>query len=234
MILKQKNILRYSAEFLVILCGVSASFWVEEYRESLQNKEEMYKVLDNLKIELDEIDNYCQERKQTYKNDHDIILNLLKDQNYTFDSIDDIVDYTFEIENAIKQARVFQPPMNTFNSIINEGTLKFVKSDTIKKLLGQLNNTNLNFIQAVVEDDIAIKEKIESYLIINYPEIIIAINDNVSPEKFHKILKRKIKNDSVLKAYTIVKSRNMFLKSYYLQAYIDNLLILRDKIQTVL
>ena len=49
---KQKSILRYFVEFFVILSGVSASFWVEEYRESLQNKEEMYKVLNNLKIEL--------------------------------------------------------------------------------------------------------------------------------------------------------------------------------------
>ena len=52
----KKNIIRYFVEFIVILSGVSASFWVEEYRESLQNKEEMYKVLNNLKMELDEID----------------------------------------------------------------------------------------------------------------------------------------------------------------------------------
>tara|TARA_Y100000768_G_scaffold244501_1_gene185353 strand:- start:168 stop:329 length:162 start_codon:yes stop_codon:yes gene_type:complete len=48
----QKTFLRYFVEFIVILSGVSASFWVEEYRESLQNDEEMYKVLNNLKLFL--------------------------------------------------------------------------------------------------------------------------------------------------------------------------------------
>ena len=42
----QKTFLRYFIEFIVILSGVSASFWVEEYRESLQNEEEMYKVIE--------------------------------------------------------------------------------------------------------------------------------------------------------------------------------------------
>ena len=70
---KQKSILRYFVEFFVILSGVSASFWVEEYRESLQNKEEMYKVLNNLKIELDEIDVYSKEREVVFNKDLSLI-----------------------------------------------------------------------------------------------------------------------------------------------------------------
>ena len=73
----KKNIIRYFVEFIVILSGVSASFWVEEYRESLQNKEEMYKVLNNLKMELDEIDDYCKEREIVFNKDSDII-NMLR------------------------------------------------------------------------------------------------------------------------------------------------------------
>ena len=72
----QKTFLRYFVEFIVILSGVSASFWVEEYRESLQNDEEMYKVLNNLKMELDEIDTYCKEREIVFNKDSEII-NLL-------------------------------------------------------------------------------------------------------------------------------------------------------------
>ena len=74
----KKNIIRYFVEFIVILSGVSASFWVEEYRESLQNKEEMYKVLNNLKMELDEIDDYCKEREIVFNKDSDIINMLIK------------------------------------------------------------------------------------------------------------------------------------------------------------
>ena len=61
------NFLKYSVEFLVIVSGVSASFLVDEYRESLRNDEERLKVLYNLKIELDEITNYCKERKRFFQ-----------------------------------------------------------------------------------------------------------------------------------------------------------------------
>ena len=66
---KQKNALRYIVEFLVIVTGVTVSFWGEEYRESLQNDEEEFKALKNLQIELDEIDTYCEERKTSYRKD---------------------------------------------------------------------------------------------------------------------------------------------------------------------
>ena len=65
----QKNILRYIVEFLVIVTGVTVSFWGEEYRESLQNKEEEFKALENLKIELDDIEIYCEDRKNSYEKD---------------------------------------------------------------------------------------------------------------------------------------------------------------------
>ena len=57
---KYKNILKLFLQFVIIVAGVSASFWVEEYREGLKNQEERLKVLNNLKIELDEIDSYLE------------------------------------------------------------------------------------------------------------------------------------------------------------------------------
>ena len=115
---KQKSILRYVVEFFVILSGVSASFWVEEYRESLQNKEEMYKVLNNLKIELDEIDVYSKEREIVFNKDSDIIRLLTNNQSNSLDSISLLVETTFEIEVAIIDYRGFRPPMDRYNSII--------------------------------------------------------------------------------------------------------------------
>ena len=113
----QKSILRYVVEFFVILSGVSASFWVEEYRESLQNKEEMYKVLNNLKIELDEIDVYSKEREIVFNKDSDIIRLLTNNQSNSLDSITLLVKTTFEIEVAIIDYRGFRPPMDRYNSI---------------------------------------------------------------------------------------------------------------------
>lgn len=229
----KKNIIRYFVEFIVILSGVSASFWVEEYRESLQNKEEMYKVLNNLKMELDEIDDYCKEREIVFNKDSDIINMLIKNSGYSLDSMFLLVDSTFEIEVAIIDYRGFRPPMDRYNSIINEGTLKFVKSDKIKELLSQLNNTFYYYVRANVDDEKTIQQKISTYLIENYPEILVSEN-NISLDNYLKILKNKIDNDLTLKAYLKSKSRTMYVKTFFLNEYNKTLLILRDEIEEYL
>ena len=229
----QKNFLRYFVEFIVILSGVSASFWVEEYRESLQNDEEMYKVLNNLKMELDEIDTYCKEREIVFNKDSEIINLLTNNQSNSLDSIILLVDSTFEIEVAIIDYRGFRPPMDRYNSIINEGTLKFVKSDKIKELLSQLNNTFYYYVIANVDDEKTIQQKISTYLIENYPEIILAEN-NIPLNNYLKNLKKKIDNDLTLKAYLKTKSRTMYVKTFFLKEYNKTLLILRDEIEEYL
>ena len=229
----QKNFLRYFVEFIVILSGVSASFWVEEYRESLQNDEEMYKVLNNLKMELDEIDTYCKEREIVFNKDSEIINLLTNNQSNSLDSIILLVDSTFEIEVAIIDYRGFRPPMDRYNSIINEGTLKFVKSDKIKELLSQLNNTFYYYVRANVDDEKTIQQKISTYLIENYPEIILAEN-NIPLNHYLKNLKKKIDNDLTLKAYLKTKSRTMYVKTFFLKEYNKTLLILRDEIEEYL
>lgn len=229
----QKNLLRYFVEFIVILSGVSASFWVEEYRESLQNDEEMYKVLNNLKMELDEIDTYCKEREIVFNKDSEIINLLTDNKSNSLDSIILLVDSTFEIEVAIIDYRGFRPPMDRYNSIINEGTLKFVKSDKIKELLSQLNNTFYYYVRANVDDEKTIQQKISTYLIENYPEIILAEN-NIPLNNYLKNLKKKIDNDLTLKAYLKTKSRTMYVKTFFLKEYNKTLLILRDEIEEYL
>ena len=82
---RSKSILKYFIEFTVIVLGVSASFWVEEYRETL-NKEEKLKVLNNLKIELDEIDDFSLERKLMFTKDEKILYHLMSEDLHSIDS----------------------------------------------------------------------------------------------------------------------------------------------------
>tara|TARA_B100001029_G_C15036015_1_gene440192 strand:+ start:927 stop:1625 length:699 start_codon:yes stop_codon:yes gene_type:complete len=227
---KYKSILKYFIEFVVIVSGITASFWVEEYRESLQNIEEKFKVLNSLKIELDEIDLFCQERKIAFKKDSDIISYLISSEKNLYDSIEKLVETPFEIEVAIIDYRGFQPPMNRYNSIINEGTLKFVDSDSIKQLLGRLNNTLISYLNANVGDEKIIQQKISSYIIENYPEIIMSEN-NTTLKNYYNILREKINNDLNLKAYLKTKSRTMYVKNIFLDRYVETLVILRKEIE---
>ena len=135
----------------------------------------MYKVLNNLKIELDEIDVYSKEREIVFNKDSDIIRLLTNNQSNSLDSITLLVKTTFEIEVAIIDYRGFRPPMDRYNSIINEGTLKFVKSDKIKKLLSQLNNTFYYYIRANIDDEKIIQQKISTYLMKTILKLLLKV-----------------------------------------------------------
>ena len=226
---KYKNILKLFLQFVIIVAGVSSSFLVEEYREGLQNQEERLKVLNNLKIELDEIDSYCKERKIAFKKDSEIISHLISNDNHSFDSIKNLVETQFQMEVAIVDYRGFKPPMNRYNSIINEGTLKFVKSDSIKQLLSHLHNTISMYLQANVDDEKIIQQKISLYMNDNYPEIIML--DNISPENYYNALKKKIDSHLNLKAYLKTKGRIMFVKDFFLDRYVETVIKLRDEIE---
>ncbi len=120
--------------------------------------------------------------------------------------------------------------MNRYNSIINEGTLKFVESDSIKQLLSQLNNTLISYLNANVGDEKIIQQKIGSYIIENYPEIIMSEN-NTTLKNYYNILRAKINSDLNLKAYLKAKSRTMYVKNVFLDRYVETLVILRNEIE---
>ena len=51
----KKYIIKYSFEFVVIVLGISVSFWLNELSIDNQNEVERVKVLNSLKMEIQEI-----------------------------------------------------------------------------------------------------------------------------------------------------------------------------------
>ena len=148
----KKYIIKYSFEFVVIVLGISVSFWLNELSIDNQNEVERVKVLNSLKMEIQEIRNYTDEREKTWQTDLNL-LNLLldpKDLNSTSDSILKITTSKSRIETFLVIYRVFEPPMNRYYSIINSGDLKFVKSNKIKEVLSRLHNTSFSYVETTV------------------------------------------------------------------------------------
>ena len=65
----KKYIIKYSFEFVVIVLGISVSFWLNELSIDNQNEVERVKVLNSLKMEIQEIRNYTDEREKTWQTD---------------------------------------------------------------------------------------------------------------------------------------------------------------------
>tara|TARA_B100001142_G_scaffold45012_1_gene41245 strand:+ start:3400 stop:4110 length:711 start_codon:yes stop_codon:yes gene_type:complete len=231
---KYKTLIKYTIEFIVIVAGVSASFLGEEYREGLQNETERKKALSNIKIELDEIDTYCEERRNNYVKDRNVLKYLLDNTDYAFDSIDNLVQSSPGIAFALNDYREFQPPMNRYNSIINEGTIKFIKSDSVKQQLSELHNTFYSYLKSVVDDEKLIQQKLSFYLAENYPKVILLETYDTEKKTYYNFLSKAVDNDEILKALMYTKYRKMGIKNYFLDGYEEKLIELRNRIEKIL
>ena len=233
----KKYIIKYSFEFVVIVLGISVSFWLNELSIENQNEEERIKVLNSLKMEINEIKDYTYEREKTWVTDLRLLNELLLPRNGVIDtdSILKITTAKSRIETFLVIYRVFDPPMNRYYSIINSGDLKFVKSDKIKEILSRLHNTSFSYVETTVEYEKQLKQSFLPFISQNHPDIILARDDNsVSMKKYIDIISRSIKSDKKLKANFIMVKRYLDYKLSFLRLYVMSLEDLEREINLVL
>lgn len=220
--MKKKYLVKYSFEFVVIVIGISVSFWLNEISIDNQNEVERIKVLNSLKMEIKEIRDYTFEREKTWMTDIRLLNELLFPRNgiVDTDSILKITTAKSRIETFLVIYRVFDPPMNRYYSIINSGDLKFVKSNKIKEILSRLHNTSFSYVETTVEYEKQLKQSFLPFLSQNHPEIILARDDtSVSMKKYVEIISRSIKSDKKLKANFIMVKRYLDYKLSFLRLY---------------
>jgi|TARA_B100001996_G_scaffold376700_1_gene358295 hypothetical protein len=233
-----KNILaRGGIEFLAVLLGITASLWIDKNQDQNENESERIKILTSLQMEIDEINNYCVERKRTWKQDINLLNEFLYPSNGIFSS-DAIVEMTTSksrIERFMIIYRVFDPPMNRYYSIINSGDLKYVRSDKVKELLSRLHNTSFSYVKTSVEYEKQLKQSFLSFLTINHSDIILANeNTKISINYYADLLNDAIKSDDKLKANFIMIKRYLEIKMTQLKLYMINLDDLEREIDLVI
>ena len=233
----KKYIIKYSIEFVVIILGITVSFWLNELSIDNQNEEERIKVLTSLQMEINEIKYYCDGRKRTWEMDISLLNEFLYPSNKIF-NIDSILKNTtskIRIETFIILYRVFDPPMNRYYSIINSGDLKYVKSDKVKEILSRLHNTTFSYVETAVEHEKQLKQSFLPFLTINHPNVILARDNNkISIDRYSEILNDAIKSDDKLKAKFILLKRYLEYKISILQMYMINLDDLEREINLVI
>lgn len=208
----------------MIVAGISFSFWLNEISIGNQNEKERIKVLNSLNMEVNEIQSYCDERVNRWNKDRRILMMFLESsgQNFNVDSISKITTSKSSIEFNLIYYRVFEPPMNRYLSIINAGTLKYVKSDKIKEILSRLHNTYLSYVETTVEYEKILKENFVSFFATNHSDIIIAGSDNkISFDEYSLMLYNSIKSDKKLKSNLIVLDDYLGSKLTFIKLYIN-------------
>ena len=210
---------RYSLEFLVIVLGITVSFWLNQLAVERSDENERVKVLQSLHSELAEIEAYCNERRDNYRDDIDILQALLS-EDLNIESLNTLTSSKARIEFVITYYRVFEPPMNQYQSIIHAGALKYIKSEKVNEKLGLLHNTFQRYMQTSVSYEKELKKSFLPFFIEEYPELVLAKeNNSVDLSGYAQLLHSSIASDPRFEANLHLLLGYLKNKLYFLKLY---------------
>ena len=135
---KLKGFKPYLFDFLVIVLGVTVSFWFNQLAIKRNDNKERIKVLTSIEKEVYEIKKYCDERLAAW-NDDIVLYSELISSEFDIDEIIKVTSSKGRVEFNLIYFRDFEPPMNRYTSMINSGNIKFVRSESVKEALTRLH-----------------------------------------------------------------------------------------------
>ena len=232
----KKYLIKYSVEFLIIVLGITVSFWINQAANSSEFEKQKLKIINNLQIEIDQIYNYCLERKDACKKDIDILKLFIADNNFN-SNLEQLKNFNVSksrIEFALTSNRAFDPPSSRYRSIINSGDIKYLESDNIKEYLSRVYDTYFYYVKTNLEYEKQLKNTLTPYLLKTYPEIILERENNtISVSNYYEMLNDIISNDKSIKANIILLNSYLQNKINYLELYIMMVEELETEIQTI-
>ena len=218
--IKLNTFYKYIFEFIVIVFGISISFFLENVRvdRENENKEKLVKL--NLLNELSNSSEYLNSRKEAYNIDLQF-LNALINKNIDIDSLYSVGINGAGYYNSICFYRTFDPPNSVYSSLVSDGEINLIKESDIKNLLYRVYILSPQFMQVQIDGDKKAADNIELYLIRNYPKLYnkgLQVNDNIN---LLKELRDIVINDQELLALIKRKKFRMEGKLNVFQGYLN-------------
>ena len=218
--MQKKYLLRYLFDFIVIVLGITVSFWFNQLSIQTKNNQERIKVLNNIQEGVEEIKKYSEVRLKTWNEDINIYNQFLKEK-FNYKSIKEITTSKSRVEFNLIYYRDFEPPMNRYNSMINSGDIKYVKSEKLKEILTRLHTFNLSNIKTTVEYEKSLKEQLINLLTLNHSNLFIAgVNKRITLENYSELLHYSINDDMQLKSNLLVQMKYFKTRVSLLMLYV--------------
>ena len=228
--MRKKNFLKYLFDFIVIVLGITVSFWFNQLSIKKSNDLERLKVLTSIEMEISEIENYTKERLNSWNDDIDLYSEFLSDK-LDLQSIKNITSSKSRIEYNLIYYRDFEPPMNRYNSMISSGNIKYIDSEKLKEILTRLHNLNYSNLKTTVEYEKSLKEQLIQILTKNHSNILLIGDDNkTSLDNYSKELYNTIKADNELKTNLIIQMKYFKTRVSLLKLYNYTLSELKDEL----
>ena len=127
----QKFLTKYFIEFNVIVLGISTSYFVENFREEREYENKEKQIIEELISEFNIQLIQLTKRELLFEKDYRIIKFIASNDN-DFNSISEDISKLSQIKTSILDMRYFSPLRDIYNSIVNEGLFKYLKSDKLK------------------------------------------------------------------------------------------------------
>ena len=228
----RKYIIKYTSEFFVIVLGISVSFLLEDARQKRELKYLSQDLVVNLLNEVSEIESYLKEREVAFKGDKKLIDILRGEYKYKLDSLIKTEKRPVLYGAALFNYRGFKPPVAFYNSMVNDGKIRYLESTELKKTLDVMHNVHFYFIDSNVNDEAIAQRKVMDYFQIKYPKIFVeseSIEENI---EYVKRIEKIVSSDNVLKAILYQKALAMEFKIVGFDRYKKSLTKLKNILLT--
>ena len=220
---KLRSFKPYLFDFLVIVLGVSVSFWFNQLAIKRSDNKERIKVLTSIEKEVNEINKYCDERLSAWNDDITLYSQLISSE-FDIDEIKKITSSKGRVEFNLIYFRDFEPPMNRYTSMINSGNIKFVRSESVKEALTRLHTLNFSRLKTSVEYEKSLKEQLIKVLTEGHPKVILAAeNNSVSINRYTSLLSQSISADEELKSNLTIQLKYFKTRVSLLNLYMYTL-----------
>lgn len=227
----KKYIIKYLLESIVLVTGITISFWINQISIDKETKGERSRVINSLLSEVEEIEKYSLEKLKIWNQDVEIYSQLLK-KDIDIELIQNIAISKSRIEYNLIYYRDFSPPNNRYESMVNTGALKFINSEKITDALTRLHNQDLNMVKSTVEYEKSLKTKLINILTSKHPKIILAAENNeVSLSNYLNSLNGLFQRDEEVRTELLIQMRYFKTRISSLKYYLITLDELKDALK---
>ena len=232
--MNKKLVFSYVREISVIVFGIAIALLGEDLMQQNEREKISTELKINLLEEVNDIEKYIINRKNVFIKDK-LILTTLMNKKMDLDSLMNIKSDKSIYDMSIFGYRGFNPPKSFYNSLVNDGKIRYLESISLNKELDLMHNVNSYYVLENIKLEIVAAQKLKDYFETNQPKIVLnSFDNNVSANKYVCDLYILIQGNDMIKAILSGKISQMEDKIVFLKRYEESLNKIKGHLDTSL
>ena len=232
--MNKKLVFSYVREISVIVFGIAIALLGDDLMQQYEWEKISTELKMNLLEEVNEIEKYIVNRENVFIKDK-LILTTLINKKTDLDSLMNVKSDKSIYDMSIFGYRGFNPPKSFYNSLVNDGKIRYLESISLNKELDLMHNVNSYYVLENIKLEIVAAQKLKDYFETNQPKIILnSFDNNVSANKYVCDLYLLIQENDMIKAILSGKISQMEDKIVFLKRYKESLNIIKGYLDTSL